>query len=87
MIVLTIILGVIFPRLTLIFIGLLTNWFNVYQTFIWPFLGFFLFPYTTLCYMGAMHLFNGNFNFDAMLIVFIGLVADCIDWGYEINKH
>jgi hypothetical protein len=42
------------PRVVMIFIWLLTDWFSrAYQTWYWPLLGFFLLPYTTLAYMAA----------------------------------
>lgn len=43
------------PRVVMVFILLLTDWFaRGFETVIWPLLGFFFMPYTTLVYMGAM---------------------------------
>jgi hypothetical protein len=43
------------PRTTLFFIWLLTDWLKrAFDTTIWPLLGFFFFPYSTLSYMAAM---------------------------------
>jgi hypothetical protein len=43
------------PRLALFFIWLLTDWLGrAYETVLWPLLGFFFMPYTTLVYMAAM---------------------------------
>jgi hypothetical protein len=43
------------PRIAMLFIWLLTDWFNVtYQSHFWPVLGFFFMPFTTLAYMGGM---------------------------------
>jgi hypothetical protein len=48
-------LAVLMPRVVMFFIVLLTNWFALaYQTVLWPLLGFFFMPYTTLAYMAAM---------------------------------
>ncbi len=49
------ILALLVPRLLMVFILLLTDWFSyAYDTFVWPFLGLLFLPYTTLAYMGAM---------------------------------
>ncbi len=50
-----VIIAAFFPRLMLIIIGLFTNWFGaVFNTLLWPILGFIFMPYTTLAYMAAM---------------------------------
>ncbi len=42
------------PRIAMILILLLTDWFTVaYETMIWPVLGFLFMPYTTLAYMAV----------------------------------
>jgi hypothetical protein len=39
----------------LAFIAVLTDWFaRAFDTFLWPFLGFLLMPYTTLAYLAGM---------------------------------
>ena len=43
------------PRLVLVLVWLFSDYLAVYQTRIWPFLGFFLLPLTTLAYAFAMH--------------------------------
>ena len=43
------------PRLLMLFIFLLTDWFSrAYHTVLWPVLGFLFMPYLTLAYMAAM---------------------------------
>ena len=52
---LLIVFAVFAPRLILFFICLLTDWIGqAYETNMWPLLGWFFLPYTTLAYMGAM---------------------------------
>ncbi len=49
------IVSIIMPRVVLFFAWLMTDWFQrAYETTIWPVLGFFFMPYTTLAYMAAM---------------------------------
>ncbi|HUT57004.1 MAG TPA: hypothetical protein VNA25_03905 [Phycisphaerae bacterium] len=51
-----VILGLIMPRVLMIFVALLTDWFG--RAFnggvLWPILGWIFLPYTTLAYMAAM---------------------------------
>jgi hypothetical protein len=65
------------PRLVMFFIFLLTSWFQTaYQTVIWPLLGFFFMPYTTLAYMGAM--LNNNHKLDGgwLVVVIVAVIFD-----------
>ena len=43
------------PRLVILLVWLTSDYFAVYQTRIWPFLGFLFLPLTTLAYAFAMH--------------------------------
>ena len=43
------------PRFVLVLVWLASDYLNVYQTRIWPFLGFLFLPLTTLAYAFAMH--------------------------------
>jgi hypothetical protein len=73
------IVAIFVPRLVMVFIFLLTNWFaSAYQTVIWPLLGFIFMPYTTLAYMAAM--LNNNHNLSGGWIVLV-IVAAFFDLG------
>ena len=73
---LVLIVGLVAPRLVLFFIWLLTNWFSkAYKTTLWPLLGFFFMPYTTLAYMGAM-LNRGSVEGGWLVVVVIAVMAD-----------
>jgi hypothetical protein len=72
--------AVFIPRVVMFFIFLLTNWFaTAYETVIWPLLGFFFMPYTTLAYMAAMlnneHQINGGWLVLVIVAVFFDLGA------------
>ena len=64
------------PRLTLFFIWILTSYLGrAYQTALWPLLGFFFMPYTTLAYALAMN--EGGGLRDWWLALFmLGVFAD-----------
>lgn len=49
------IFSILVPRLVILFIAILTNWFSLtYETVIWPVVGWFFAPFTTLVYMAAI---------------------------------
>jgi hypothetical protein len=75
------------PRVLMVFIFLLTNCFGrSYETLIWPLVGFFFMPYTTLAYMAAM--LNNNHQLSGGWIVLI-IVAVFFDLGGQgrSTKH
>ena len=73
-------LALITPRLVLFFIWLLTDYFSrSYATLIWPLLGFFFMPYTTLAYMAAM--LNNNHQLAGGWVVLL-IVAVVVDLGH-----
>ena len=64
------------PRISLLFIWLLTNWFSkVCDGWFWPFMGFLFMPYTTLIYLGAM-LKSGEMTFGWIVLLVIGIFLD-----------
>ncbi len=71
------ILAVFVPRVVMFFIFLLTNWFSMaYQTVIWPLLGFFFMPYTTLAYLGAMLNNNHQISNGWLVVIVIAVLFD-----------
>ena len=71
------IIAVFVPRVVMFFIFLLTNWFSMaYQTVIWPLLGFFFMPYTTLAYMAAMLNNNHQISNGWLVVVIIAVILD-----------
>lgn len=70
------------PRLAMFFIWLLTDWFGrAYETTIWPLMGFFLMPYTTLGYMAGMLNNEGNISGGWLFFVVICALIDLGAWG------
>jgi hypothetical protein len=67
------------PRVVMVLIFLLTNWFSqAFSTTLWPILGFLFMPYTTLAWMTAM-LNNGHQVSGPWIILLI--VAVLLDLG------
>lgn len=51
------------PRLVIIGLYLMTNWFNgVFQTLLFPLLGFLFMPVSLLWYSAVHHWFNGQWD-------------------------
>jgi hypothetical protein len=70
------------PRVVMFFIWVLTNWFTAsFATVIWPLLGFFFMPYTTLAYMATMlnndHVISGWW----LALIIVAAVVDAGHWG------
>ena len=66
-----ILFALLVPRITILLLWLLTNWFNgLFQTALWPILGFIFLPLTLLWYTVVQHWFGGEWT----LVPIIGLV-------------
>ncbi len=77
-----IILAFFLPRVLMFFIWIGTDWFKLaFHTMLWPALGFFFMPYTTLVWMMAM-LNNGHqmSGFWIVLLI-VGVVFDLSGHG------
>lgn len=73
-------LALMVPRVTLFLMWLFQYTNGVFQTYLWPLLGFFLMPYTTCGYVFAMKLFGGVEGGGLALII-IGVVLDISGHG------
>jgi hypothetical protein len=66
-----------FPRLVILLLALLSTYMaDAYKTVIWPVLGFFLMPYTTLAYAWAWHLGGGSVSGFGLVVVVIAVILD-----------
>jgi hypothetical protein len=65
------------PRLALFLFWLLTHYTKTaFETRIWPFLGFLLLPYTTLCYMWASNATSHHITGGWVFLIVLGVFAD-----------
>ena len=68
---LVILFALLVPRITIALLWLLTTWFNgLFQTALWPIVGFIFLPLTLLWYSAVQHWFGGQWD----AIPIIGLV-------------
>ncbi|HEV8654813.1 MAG TPA: hypothetical protein VGR85_04795 [Candidatus Limnocylindria bacterium] len=64
------------PRIVLFVLWLFTNYLNrAYETWLWPLLGFFFLPATTIAYAIAQNEFGGLSGL-GLIVVLIGLAVD-----------
>lgn len=73
-------LALSFPRIALVLVWLFGNPYlqNAYQSWLWPVLGFFFMPLTTLAYGWAWHQGSGSVAGVGLVVV---IVAALIDLG------
>jgi len=74
------------PRAALVYLWLLTNYLNgAFQSVLWPVLGFFFMPYTTLAYAVAMH--NGGLTNLWLVILVLAVLMDLSVHGGSTREH
>ena len=65
------------PRLLMVLLWIFSDWLGqAYQTTIWPLLGFFFLPYTTLAYAFAWHRGGGSIHGIGLVIVVVAVLVD-----------
>jgi len=70
-------LALTMPRLALFLVWLFSNYLDeAYHTFVWPLLGFFLMPLTTLAYAWAWHYGNGSVDGLGLVVVVLAVLID-----------
>jgi hypothetical protein len=73
---LAVLLALFFPRLILVVLWLFTRYLDVYQTVLWPLLGFLFMPYTTLAYAWALHAGGGTVSGPPLVVVILAVLLD-----------
>ena len=74
---LIIILALLIPRVTIALLWLLTNWFQgLFNTALWPVLGFIFLPTTLLWYSGVQRWFNGEWGIIPIAGIVVALIID-----------
>lgn len=69
--------GLFFPRLLMVLLVVFSDWLgDAYETILWPLLGFFFLPYTTLAYALAWHLGEGDVEGLGVAIIVLGVLLD-----------
>lgn len=75
-----------FPRLVLFFVFLMSNYLGrAYETTIWPVLGFFFMPFTTLAYAWAVNS-NGTVTGVYLVVVVLAVLMDLGSNGHGASE-
>ena len=71
--------GLLFPRITLLILYFLTDWFQgLFDSLFWPIIGFIFMPVTLLWYLAVYNYFGGVWD----TIPVVGMIAAvAIDFG------
>ena len=76
------VLALAVPRVLMLFIFLLTDWFpRAFQTQVWPIMGFVFMPYTTLAYLAAMLNNNHAVSGGWLALLIVAVIVDVGHWG------
>jgi len=71
-----VVLALVGPRLALVLLWLFSNYLTrAYDSFVIPFIGFFILPWTTIAYAIAQNAFGG-LNALGLIIVILGFLGD-----------
>jgi hypothetical protein len=83
-----ILLALFVPRLVAIYLYFFTEWFSgVFETQLWPILGFVFMPYTMLWYSAVTNWFNGEWGFWQFAVLGIAIIADLSSDKSASQKH
>jgi len=70
-------IGLIAPRFTALMLWFFSNWFTgVFDTKIWPILGFIFLPFTMLWYSAVVNWFNGEWSWWQVIVLLIAILSD-----------
>lgn len=80
--VLMALLALALPRLVLLVLWFFTDWFRgMFDTLLWPILGFIFLPTTLLWYSAVQHWFNGQWTLWPIVGLVVSLVIDVCSKG------
>jgi hypothetical protein len=80
-------IALVFPRLALVMVWLCSNFLGrAYQTVLWPLLGFFFMPLTTLAYAWAINS-KGSVSGGYLLVVVLAALIDLGSLGASRKRR
>lgn len=75
-------IALLFPRVLIAILWFFTSWFNgIFDTILWPILGFIFMPVTMLWYSVVMKHYAGDWSAGNIIIMVIAVVIDMGSWG------
>lgn len=80
-------LALMAPRLVIILLAIFSTYLSsAYQTVLWPVLGFFFMPFTTLAYAWAINS-NGSVSGFHLVVVVLAVLVDLGSVGGGASQH
>ena len=71
------IIALLFPRVLIVILWLLTDWFTgVFDSLLWPILGFIFLPITTLWYSAVINWYGGQWSGMNIIIMVLAVILD-----------
>ena len=69
--------ALLLPRLTIVYLWLMTNWFaGVFGSLLWPILGFLFAPTTLLWYTVVEQIYAGNWGTFQIVVLILAVMVD-----------
>jgi hypothetical protein len=85
---LLVIAGLFVPRLVLIYLYFFTAWFSgVFETQMWPILGFIFMPYTMLWYSAVMNWYGGEWDVLQIVVLVVAIISDVSSGKSGMSKN
>ena len=76
------VIALLFPRVLIVVLWLLTDWFSgVFNSLLWPVLGFIFLPVTMLWYSVVINNFGGVWSITNIIVMVLAVVIDMGSWG------
>ena len=72
-----VVIALLFPRILILILYFATDWFEgVFDTVLWPVLGFFFMPLTTLWYSVVVNHYGGQWTALTIIVMVIAVLLD-----------
>jgi hypothetical protein len=69
--------ALILPRLTILYLWFMSNWFvGVFNSLLWPILGFFFAPTTLLWYSVVQQIYDGSWGLFQIVVLVLAIMTD-----------
>ena len=82
-----VLIALFLPRLVAVYLYFFTSWFQgVFETHLWPILGFLFMPYTMLWYSAVINWYYGEWGFWQIVVLIIAIIADFSSDGSATNN-
>lgn len=75
-------IALFFPRILIVVLWFFTDWFSgVFNSVLWPVLGFLFLPVTTLWYSVVINQYGGQWSSTNIILMVLAIVIDMGSWG------